>query len=93
MFEAIRAGVFDHRLLVKRELKDVVEQDFRGVSRIVTEDGKVRFSASRSDEGHSDVTSSLALGLEAVRQNPLAISKPTTAYPFSAFGHRVNRLG
>ena len=88
MYEAVRARIFDHTLLFKTEFKDQIIQDFANVSRIVTEDGKVKFSAGRDASGHSDLTSSLTLALEALRLNPMNFKSPQTHVPFSSFGPR-----
>ena len=88
MYEAVRARIFDHTLLFKKEFKDQIIQDFANVSRIVTEDGKVKFSAGRDASGHSDLTSSLTLALEAMRKSPMNFKSPQTHVPFSSFGNR-----
>ena len=88
MYEAVRARIFDHTLLFKAEFKDQIIQDFANVSRIVTEDGKVKFSAGRDASGHSDVTSSLTLALAAMMKFPMNFKSPQTHIPFSSFGNR-----
>ena len=88
MYEALRARIFDHTLLFKADFKDQIIQDFANVSRIVTEDGKVKFSAGRDASGHSDLTSSLTLALEAMRKSPMNFKSPQTHVPFSSFGNR-----
>ena len=89
MYEALRARIFDHTLLFKAEFKDQIIQDFANVSRIVTEDGKVKFSAGRDASGHSDLTSSLTLALEAMKKSPMNFKNPQTHVPFSSFGPRA----
>lgn len=93
MYEAVRARIFDHSLLFKRDFKDQVVQDFKNVSRIVTEDGKVKFAAGRDAAGHSDLTSSLALALESVKRNPMNFKAPQTYVNFSQFGSRSHIFG
>ena len=88
LYEAVRARIFDHALLFNSEFKDMVVQDFNNVKRIVTEDGKVKFASGRDSNGHSDITSSLTLALEALRMNPMNFKSPQTHVPFSSFGNR-----
>ena len=88
LYEAVRARIFDHALLFNSEFKDMVVQDFNNVKRIVTEDGKVKFASGRDSNGHSDITSSLTLALEALRLNPMNFKSPQTHVPFSSFGNR-----
>ena len=76
LYEAVRARVFDHTLLFNSEFNDKIIQDFNNVKRIVTEDGKVKFSSGRDSNGHSDITSSLTLALEALRLNPMNFKNP-----------------
>lgn len=89
MYETLRAKIFDHKLKIKSDFKDIVTKDFRNVSRLVTEDGKVKYVAGRTgQDGHSDVTSSLVLGLESIKNYPLNFKTPQTHIYNSAFGSR-----
>lgn len=93
MYEAVRAKVFDHTLLFNPEYKDEIKQDFNNVRRLVNEQGQVKFEAGRGEFGHSDITSSLVLGIEAIRQNPVNATKPVTHTNFSSFGARSHIFG
>lgn len=87
-YEALRAAVYDGRLLVNRRLKSLVELDFQNVHRIVNEAGRVFFEAGRNGQGHSDLTSALVLGLQAAKDRPASFASPQPwAFP-SAFGAR-----
>lgn len=93
LYEAVRAKVFDHKLKFNSTFKDEIVKDFNNVRRMVTEEGKVKFTADRNDSGHSDLTSSLTLALEAARLHPMSFSQPQTHMPFSAFGSRHTLFG
>lgn len=76
MYENLRAKIFDHKILFKKDFKNILKNDFYNVHRIVTESGQVKFEAGRDDQGHSDVTSSIVLGLEAIKQMPVSYALP-----------------
>lgn len=86
MYEAVRAKVFDHKMMFNPEFKDMLRDDIRNVHRIVSENGTVKFEAGRDANGHSDFTSALVLAVEAQKQMPASISMPTTYARSSAFG-------
>lgn len=91
MYEAIRAKIFDHKLKIRKDFMQQVKEDFRNVHRIVTESGQVKFQAGRDDNGHSDICSSLALAVEAARQNPATFQAPISHFS-SPFGRPISRL-
>lgn len=83
-YEAVRAAVFDHRMLFNRTYRSIIEEDFRNVHRITTDSGKVVFQANRSVLGHSDVTSAIVLASEAYRNRPAQASLPQAGLVRSA---------
>lgn len=93
LYEAVRAKIFDHTLWFNPQYKEDVRSDFNNVRRLVTEAGQVKFEAGRDDTGHSDICSSLTLAVEALRTNPLSITKPVTHTNFSPFGARTHIFG
>lgn len=90
MYERFRSLVFDRKFKIDRKFKQLVDVDVANVERIVTEDGKVRYEASRNDNGHSDICSALVLALQASKQNPVSISAPVCRPFNSAFGSRTS---
>lgn len=56
------------------------------VSRIVSANGDVRYQASSTDAGHSDLTSALVLAVEAWKKMPLSVALPAA---FSSFSSRL----
>lgn len=88
LYEAVRAGIFDHRMVFNPDYRDILKKDFDGVRRVVTEAGQVKFEAGRDESGHSDVCSSLTLAVEANRLCPLSMEAPRTHVNASAFGPR-----
>ena len=93
LYEAVRAKIFDHTLLFNPQYKEDLKADFNNVRRLVTEAGQVKFEAGRDETGHSDICSSLTLAVEALRANPLNLSKPVTHTNFSPFGARSHIFG
>lgn len=75
-YEAVRAGVFDHKLKFNAKYRPLIEEDFQNVHRIVSETGKVTFEAGRGRTGHSDVTSAIVLAYQAAKQNPSSLGVP-----------------
>lgn len=61
MYEQLRTEIFQHRLRINRKFKDLILNDFKNVARIISPSGKVKFEASRNENGHSDVTSAITL--------------------------------
>lgn len=76
MYERLRSLIFEHRIIFSEKFREILERDFRNVSRIVTEDGKVRYQAGRNEDGHSDIISAIVLAVEAWHSNPADMSVP-----------------
>lgn len=85
-YEYLRSLIFERKLFFKEDFKTQIETDFQNVSRIVTESGQVKFEAGRDANGHSDITSSLVLALQAAHDNPENIRCPISFPGGSAFG-------
>lgn len=75
-YESVRAGIFDHKIKFKRDFQQMIVQDFQNVHRIVSEAGKVSFQAGRGVNGHSDITSAIVLGHQAIKTHPVNLSLP-----------------
>lgn len=69
-YEFLRQQIFDHKLFIKDDFKNLVINDFKNISRQITDSGKVTYTAGRNSQGHSDITSSIVLALQAVKENP-----------------------
>lgn len=91
-YEHLRSLVFDHKLKFADHLKSQIIADFKNVSRMVSENGKVKFVASHSSQGHSDITSALVLALQAAKQYPVNATSPMPFGFQSAFGAKQWRL-
>lgn len=91
-YEDLRAGIFDHKVKFNRKFKALIEEDFSNVSRIVSETGKVSFDAGRNRLGHSDVTSSIVLGVQSAKKNPAQMTAPLSYVRASPFGAWSSRL-
>lgn len=88
LYENLRAKIFDHKIFFRNDFKQLLKDDFRNVKRIVTDSGSVKFEAMRSAAGHSDITSSIVLGIEAVKQFPVNFKVPQGYMRQSPFGFR-----
>ena len=75
-----------------RKFKQLIEDDFSNVSRIVSETGKVTYEAGHNRNGHSDVTSAIVLAMEGIRQHPASFALPQTYMRQSSFGSYGSRL-
>ena len=79
-------------MLFNRKFEQLIKDDFRNVQRIVSEAGDVKYVAGRDSNGHSDFVSSLVMNIQAVRDNPINATMPSTFQSFSAFGTRYSRF-
>ena len=60
------------------------------VKRVISDSGKIIYDAKRTSETrHSDISSALALALEAMHEMPKNASNPITHSNFSSFGPRA----
>lgn len=75
-YENLRSKIFDHKFKIKANLLPLVKADFQNVQRIITESGNVKFQAGHNENGHSDITSAIVLGLENAKQNPANFVMP-----------------
>lgn len=75
-YEYLRMSIFDKKIHFLKKFKDLIICDFNNVSRVVTENGSVRYIADRNENGHSDITSAIVLGLQAYKTNPPSFTMP-----------------
>lgn len=91
-YEYLRSLILDHKIIFAPHLEQIVKTDFQNVSRIVTENGKVKFVAQHNSQGHSDITSALVLALWAAHETPSSFAMPQTYQMQSSFGSWGSRL-
>ena len=91
-YENVRDKIFQRKLHFNIKFKQLIENDFRNVSRIVNEVGQVKFIAGSNDSGHSDFVSSLVLNLQAIKDNPINSTLPITFSRQSHFGSFTSRF-
>lgn len=63
MYEALRARIFDGQLFFSKKIMEIVKSDFGNISKIVTDNGQVKYEAGHSVNGHSDATSAMVLAI------------------------------
>lgn len=76
MYEKLRSLIYEHKLKVNRKFKSIIEKDFKNVQRVVNEAGQVKYIAGHDENGHSDITSGLVLGIRAIDDNPVNFQMP-----------------
>lgn len=84
MYEHTKGMIYDKKLTINATFKELVLKDFANVNRVVTDNGKVSYSAGHAAD-HSDITSALCLGLQAIKDHPLTFAKPMSYMPKSVF--------
>lgn len=75
-YEAFKADVIQRKIVFSKRFEDMLREDIRMVSRIVTPDGKTKYSAARSNLGHGDISSALVLAHQAWRDMPRNMTMP-----------------
>lgn len=75
-YEHVRALVFDRKLVFADHLRPLVVSDFSNIARVVTESGKVTYTAGRNENGHSDGASAIVLALQAAKNRPASFVQP-----------------
>lgn len=76
MYEKLRSLIYEHKLKVNIKFKSIIEKDFNNVQRVVNEAGQVKYIAGHDENGHSDITSGLVLGIRAIDDNPANFQMP-----------------
>lgn len=90
MYEALRARIFDGQLFFSKKLMDIVKSDFSNISKIVTDNGQVKYEAGHYANGHSDATAAMVLAIQAMHDAKHSDIMPTQLgswqSSFGAFG-------
>ena len=76
MYEKLRSLIYEHKMKVNRKFKSIIEKDFKNVQRVVNEAGQLKYIAGHDENGHSDITSGLVLGIRAIDDNPVNFQMP-----------------
>lgn len=77
LYERLRSFILDRKIKFNSDIKDIVISDFQMVSRVVTDNGNVKYEARRSSEGHGDIVSSIVLAVAAYAQNKTSNIQPS----------------
>lgn len=75
-YEAFKADVIQRKIVFSKKFEQVLRDDIRMVSKMVTPDGKTKYTAARTNLGHGDISSALVLAHQAWRDMPQNFSMP-----------------
>ena len=90
IYERLKQTVANGELYCHQDILDKVVNDMAQVKRVISDTGKIIYDAKRTSETrHSDISSALALALEAMHEMPKNATQPVTHIPFSSFGPRA----
>ena len=84
-YEDLRAAVFDGKIAFNKDFRNLIESDFRNVSKIVTSAGQIRYQAGRDENGHSDFVSAAVLAWQAAKKISVLGAPPVVWQRHSAF--------
>lgn len=84
-YEAFKTDVLQKKIVFSRRFEQMILEDLRMVSKVITPDGKTKYTASRSNLGHGDIASALVLCHQAWRDMPESMSMPVAVPVFSVF--------
>lgn len=77
-YEAFRADVIQRKIVFSKSFEQLLRDDIKMVAKMVTPDGKTKFTASRSSLGHADISSALVLAHQAWKDMPANLSMPSS---------------
>lgn len=90
IYERLKQTVANGELYCHQDILDKVVNDMAQVKRVISDTGKIIYDAKRTSETrHSDISSALALALEAMHEMPKNASNPISHSNFSSFGPRT----
>lgn len=85
-YDRLRKTLQSRQLLIKKDFYEQTMSDMLGVKRMIGSTGKVSYSALHTTDGHSDITSALALAVEASHAMPACFSEPLSWLPKTTMG-------
>ena len=91
-YEYFRKQIFDRNMFFKENFRTQIVSDLSLIQQIISENGKLSYVSRRANGSHGDIVSSIVLGLQAIRDNPINSSTPQTFQFPSAFGSWHSRL-
>lgn len=85
LHDQLRTIIQDQNFFVKNEFVEMVKKDFSQMRRYISSTGRIAYAAPHTPDGHADVTSAIALALQATKDNRIQATLPITYARKSAF--------
>ena len=82
----LRSCIQNCNFFVNQAFKQLIVNDFGNMRRYISNTGKISYSAPHTSDGHSDITSAIVLALQAIHDNPVSFSMPSTYMRSSPLG-------
>lgn len=70
-FELFKTDALSRKIGFPRKYEEIIKAELKMVSKIVTPDGKTKYTAARNALGHGDLVSGMILAHQAWRKMPL----------------------
>ena len=85
-FELFKTDALSRKIGFPRKYEEAIKAEIKMVTKIVTPDGKTKYTAARNSLGHGDLVSGMILAHQAWRDMPMNASVPAPVPFSSAFG-------
>ena len=86
MYENFKKRIFDRTLSFSRDFKQLLTDEISLVRQFISKDGKVSYQAVRQNHSHADSLTAIILALQAIHDNPVSFSMPSTYMRSSPLG-------
>ena len=91
LHDNLRSCIQNGNFKINPELKTMVISDFGNVRRYISNTGRISYSSPHTQDGHSDITSSIVLAYHSVHDNPVNFALPITHSFKSRMNYNFNR--
>ena len=86
MYENFKKRIFDRTLSFSRDFKQLLTDEISLVRQFISKDGKASYQAVRQNHSHADSLTAIILALQAIHDNPVSFSMPSTYMRISPLG-------